>query len=115
MKKFAAVLAALMVLSCGTTVLAANSSTAADLAKDVKATATNGVTVEVKAVDEKVKEAAVKEAVAENAKSEVLALVEVSVPAGTGKVQLTFDVEGVKADSKIYLLHYNSPRQSSRR
>ena len=109
MKKFAAVLAALMVLSCGTTVLAANSSTAADLAKDVKATATNGVTVEVKAVDEKVKEAAVKEAVAENAKSEVLALVEVSVK-GTGSVTLTFDVAGVKEGDNIYVLHQKADK-----
>ena len=110
MKKFAAVLAALMVLSCGTTVLAANSSTAADLAKDVKATATNGVTVEVKAVDEKVKEAAVKEAVAENKGSQVVALMEVSVPEGTGEVTITFDVAGVSKGDNIYLLHQKADK-----
>lgn len=109
MKKFAAVLAALMVLSCGTTVLAANSSTAADLAKDVKVESSTGAEVTVKAVDEAVKEAAVKEAVAENKKSEVVALVEVSVK-GTGKVTLTFDVAGVKAGDNIYLLHQKADK-----
>lgn len=105
MKKFAAALAALLVLSCGTTVLAANSSTAADLAKDVKATASSGVEVTLETVKDDVKEAAVKEAIARKDGSDIKALVEVKVPAGTGKVTITFDVAGVKADSNIYLLH----------
>ena len=110
MKKLAAVLAALMVLSCGTTVLAANSSTAADLAKDVKATASNGVEVTLETVKDDVKDAAVKEAVAENKGSQVVALVEVKVPAGTGKVTITFEVPGVKADANIYLLHQKADK-----
>lgn len=116
MKKFAAVLAALLVLSCGTTVLAAPSQTAAGLAENVKATA---VTADGKAVDVDVKAVAsediVKEAITKaeekSAKSEVLALVEVTVPAGTtGKVTVTFEVEGVTAADagKIYLLHEKS-------
>lgn len=113
MKKFAAVLAALLVLSCGTTVLAAPSQTAAGLAKDVKATAVTAdgkaVAVTVEAVEN---ESIVKEALAKaeekSAKSEVLALVEVEVPAGTtGKVTVTFEVPGVTAADagKLYLLH----------
>ena len=108
MKKFAAILAALMVLSCGTTVLAANSSTAADLAKNVKATASNGVAVTLETVKDDVKEAAVKKAIAENKASQVVALVNVKVPEGTGRVTITFDVAGVAKGDNIYLLHQKS-------
>lgn len=109
-KKIAAVLAALLVLSCGTTVLAANSSTAKELAKDVKATSTTVEVTVTEASEETAKEA-VKEALAENAKSNVLALVEVSVPAGTtGKVTITFEVPNVKADANIYLLHQKADK-----
>ena len=117
MKKLAALLAALMVLSCGTTVLAANSATAEDLSKEVKAEATTAVDasgaavkVELKATTPEVKEAAVKEAVAKEKGSQVVALVEVSVPAGTGKVSITFDVPSVKAGDKLYLLHQKADK-----
>ena len=111
MKKFAAVLAALLVLSCGTTVLAAPSQTAEGLAKDVEVSAVTATGAEVKVTHDKVEDKVVTEAlkVAEekSAKSQVLALVDVKVPEGTGKVTITFAVNGVtKADAgKIYLLH----------
>lgn len=112
MKKFAAALAALLVLSCGTTVLAAPSISSPEAAEEVKIEA--AVDATGKAVDAKITEGSadlVKEAQAKaeekSAKSTVLAVVDVTVPEGTGKVTITFGVTGVsKADAgKIYLLH----------
>ena len=99
MKKFAAVLASLLVLACGTTALAAPSADAEALAKVVKVE-TEGVTVtEVKA--EVVTEAKT-EAAKVDAKAEVLALVEVST---TGAKTITFAIDGVKAGDNIVVLH----------
>ena len=109
MKKLAGVLAALMILSCGSVVFAANSSSASDLAKDVKATTSTGAAVTIEAVSETVKEDAVKTAVEKSAKSNVLALAEVSVTGAEGAT-ITFEVAGVTATSNIYLLHNNGTK-----
>ena len=106
MKKFAAVLAALLVLSCGTTVLAAPSANASAL-KDAVSTKTEGVTLEAVTAD--VVEDAFEVAEEKNAKSEVLALVEVKV-AKEGKTTITFEVKEVKAGDKIYLLHQKADK-----
>ena len=118
MKKFAAALVALLVLSCGTTFLAAPSpeagadSPAAGGEKvTIEATAVDStgkkVEVTINKVDEKVA-AEAKEVAAEKSKdSTVLAVVDVVVPEGTGKVTVTFSVPGMTKDlaGKIYLLH----------
>lgn len=103
MKKFAAVLAALLVLSCGTTVLAAPSVDAEKLAAAVTTETAGVILNEVK--DEVVTEALAK-AEEKSANSQVLALVDVKVE-GTGSKTITFNVEGVTAADagKIYLLH----------
>ena len=110
-KKIVAILAALTVLACGTTVLAAPSVTASDLVDKVtKVTASNGVEVTLNEVGSAVVEQAYKAATAEKAGSELLALMDVSVPKGTGKVTLTFEVAGVKAGDNIYVLHWNGTK-----
>jgi len=101
MKKFAAVLAALLVLSCGTTVLAAPSANASAL-KDAVSTKTEGVTLDK--VEDKVVTDAFKVAEEKDAKSEVLALVDVKATVNGSKT-ITFEVKGVNAGDKIYLLH----------
>ena len=106
MKKFAAVLAALLVLSCGTTVLAAPSANASAL-KDAVTTKTEGVTLNK--VEDKVVTEALEVAVKKEAKSEVLALVDVKVEKA-GKTTITFEVAGVKAGDKIYLLHQKADK-----
>lgn len=107
MKKFAAVLAALLVLSCGTTVLAAPSQTAEGLASTVS-TKTEGVTLKEVANESIVKEALAK-AEEKSANSTVLALVEVE---STGAKTITFEVEGVTAADagKIYVLHQKADK-----
>ena len=115
MKKFAATLAALLVLSCGTTVLASPSISSPDASEEVKIAAAvdaTGKTVEAEieegsaALVEEAKEVAAEK----SANSTVLAVVDVTVPEGTGKVTITFEVTGVtKADAgKIYVLHEKS-------
>lgn len=110
MKKFAAALAALLVLSCGTTVLAAPSVDSPSAFEEVKLEAAVGVDakdVTIKEGDAKLVEEAKEVAAEKSAKSTVLAVVDITVPEGTGKVTLTLNVTGVaKADAgKIYLLH----------
>lgn len=132
MKKLAALLAALLVLSCGTTFLAAPSpelggsespeiggTDSPELGGDedeVKVTINKvtfvdatGKVVEatVTPVAPEVKDEAVAEAEKRSEGSQVLEVVNVEVPAGTGKVTLTFEVAGIKAADKgsIYLLH----------
>lgn len=107
MKKFAAVLAALLVLSCGTTVLAAPSANASALA-DAVTTKTEGVTLKPVASQDVVDEA-IEVAVKKEAKSEVLALVEVSATVNGSKT-ITFEVKGVNAGDKIYLLHQKADK-----
>lgn len=110
-KKLVAILAALTVLACGTTVLAAPSVTASDLVDKVtKVTASNGVEVTLNEVGSAVVEQAYAAATAQKAGSELLALMDVNVPAGTGAVTLTFEVEGVKAGDNIYVLHWNGSK-----
>ena len=104
MKKFAAVLAALLVLSCGTTVLAAPSANASAL-KDAVKTETAGVTLEAVTAD--VVEEAFEVAEEKNANSTVLALVDVK---STGSKTITFEVAEVKAGDKIYLLHQKADK-----
>ena len=134
MKKLAVLLAALLVLSCGTTFLAAPSPEAGadspeagvdspeagvdeeekdeEVAVTIKgATAVDAtgkkVDVTYVPVSESVKAEAEAKAEEKSKGSEVLAIVDVKVPAGTGKVTITFEVEGIKASDKgsIYLLH----------
>lgn len=130
MKKFAAALAALLVLSCGTTFLAApspevdspeiespevggdeeNGDTEVEVTiGKVTFVDASGKVVEatVTPVTDAVKAEAEAKAEEKSKGSEVLAIVDVKVPAGTGKVTLTFEVEGIKAADKgsIYLLH----------
>ena len=106
MKKFAAVLAALLVLSCGTTVLAAPSANASAL-KDAVSTKTEGVTLDK--VEDKVVTDAFKVAEEKDAKSEVLALVDVKATVNGSKT-ITFEVKGVNAGDKIYLLHQKADK-----
>lgn len=111
MKKFAAALAALLVLSCGTTVLAAPSISSPEAAEKVTASAVDatGKTVEVTVEEGSAELVTEAKAVAQekSANSTVLAVLDVEVPEGTGKVTITFNVTGVtKADAgKIYLIH----------
>ena len=110
MKKFAAALAALLVLSCGTTVLAAPSVDSPSALEEVKVEAAVGVDakdVTIKEGDAKLVEEVKEVAAEKSANSTVLAVVDITVPEGTGKVTLTLSVTGVtKADAgKIYLLH----------
>lgn len=109
-RKIAGLLAALMVLTLGTTTLAAPSVTAEDLKEAAAAvkevTGVEGVQTE--AVSAEVYTEAQTKAVATNEKAEMLAIVEVTVPAGTDLskgVTLTFAVEGVKAGDNIVILH----------
>lgn len=108
-KKMLATLAALMVLACGTTVLAAPSATAEDLAKGVTATTADGKAVTVTAVEsESIVSDAKAEAVKVEAKAEVLALVDVDVTVPAGEtLTLTFKVASVKAGANIIVLHYD--------
>lgn len=106
----AAILAALLVLSCGTTVLAAPSASASDIADGVKVTAKGGYEVVVEEVTTKVTNSAVKAAEKVNEDADVLAVFEVSVPKAKGKVTLTFEVAGIKAGANIIVLHYNGTK-----
>lgn len=111
-KKLVAILAALTVLACGTTVLAAPSVTASDLVDKVtKVTASNGVEVTLNEVGSAVVEQAYTAATAQKAGSELLALVDVSVSKDAKfPITLTFEVEGVKAGDNIYVLHWNGSK-----
>lgn len=119
-KKMVALFAALMVLSITTPVLAAPSVTAEDIAKPVESAVAvvNGQKVELtvekvegktlETVYEKV-DKAVAESTSKTESHSVVAVVEVSLPAGVeipaGGIAITFDVDGVVAGDKIYLLH----------
>ena len=110
-KKLVAMLAALTVLACGTTVLAAPSVSAPDVLLDkvTSVTASNGVVVTLNEVGTAVVEKAEEAAEKVTKDSEVLALVDVNVPAGTKfPITLTFEVEGVKAGDNIYILHFEN-------
>ena len=108
-KTVVSLFAALMVLAVATPVLAAPSKTAADAAKPVTVAKTEaGTALTVTAVDDKTLAEAYTEAEKKSEKSEIVAVVEVSVPAGTDTskgIKVTFDVAGVVAGEKIYLLH----------
>lgn len=119
-KKMVALFAALMVLSMTTPVFAAPSVEAGDIAKPVEKVVAviDGQKVElnVEKVDGKTLETVyekVEKAVAESTsktdKHSVVAVVDVSLPSGvkmpTGGIEITFDVDGVVAGDKIYLLH----------
>ena len=101
MKKFAAVLASLLVLACGTTAIAAPSADAEAYAAKVE-TATEGVTVE--AVDADVVTEAQTKAAEEGT---LLAVVEVT---STGAKTITFKVDGVKAGDNIIVLHQKADK-----
>ena len=119
-KKMVALFAALMVLSMTTPVFAAPSVTAEDIAKPVESAVAvvNGqqvkLTVEkvegktLETVYEKV-EKAVAQSTNKAEKQSVVAVVNVSLPTGVkmpeGGIEITFDVDGVVAGDKIYLLH----------
>ena len=110
-KKLVAMLAALTVLACGTTVLAAPSVSAPDVLKDkvTGVTASNGVVVTLNEVGSAVVDKAEEAAEKVTKDSELLALVDVNVPAGTKfPITLTFAVDGVKAGDNIYLLHFEN-------
>jgi len=110
-KKMVALFAALMVLCVTTPVLAAPSVTAEDIAKPVEAAVAVVNGQQVKLDVEKV-ESTVLEAVytkVEKKTDSVVAVVEVSLPAGVKMpaegISITFDVDGVVAGDKVYLLH----------
>lgn len=108
-KTVVSLLAALMVLAVATPVLAAPSKDAEAAAKPITEVKTeSGVKLTVsKVTEEKVAEVYA-EAEKKNEDSEILAVVEVSVPEGTDTskgLKVTFDVTGVVAGEKIYLLH----------
>lgn len=121
MKKLAVLLSALLVLSCGTTFFASPSPEAGapspeagtdEVAVEIKnATAVDSTGKEVKvilsAVKEEVKAEAEAKAEEKSKGSQVLAIVDVKVEGATGKVTITFEVDGIKAADKgtIYLLH----------
>lgn len=116
-KRIACLLTALMVLSMGTTVLAAP-STGAEAPK-VEASTSTGVKAEIGEVDESVKTEAntlaVEAAKAVNADAKaddvkVLAVVDIKLPEGTvidpeKGIDITIKAEGVKAGDSIVLLH----------
>ena len=110
-KKMVALFAALMVLCITTPVLAAPSVTAEDIAKPVQAAVTvvNGqqVKLEVEEVESTTLEAVYTEV--EKKTDSVVAVVDVSLPAGVKMpaegISITFDVDGIVAGDKVYLLH----------
>lgn len=110
-KKMVALFAALMVLSMTTPVLAAPSVTAEDIAKPVGkvATVVNGqeVKLEVEKVESKTLETVYTKV--EKKTDSVVAVVEVSLPAGVKMpaegISITFDVDGIVAGDKVYILH----------
>ena len=117
-KKMLAVLAALMVLTVATPVLAAPSVTAEDVAAPVDAVVTVVNGQEVELTVEPVEEAVVEtvydkvETATTSSSTEthtVAAIVEVSLPAGVTMpaegLAITFDVDGIVAGDHIYLLH----------
>lgn len=119
-KKMVALFAALMVLSMTTPVFAAPSVEAENIAKPVASASAvvNGQQVQLSVekvagqtldtVYDKV-EKAVAESASKTDKHSVVAVVDVSLPAGVkipaGGIAITFDVDGVVAGDKIYLLH----------
>lgn len=109
-KRMAAVLAALMMLSCATTVFAAPSATASDVADGVKVVSKAGYEVVVEEVTAKVTNSATKAAAKVNKDADVIAVFEVEVPKAKGKVTLTFEVAGIKASDNIVVLHYNGKK-----
>lgn len=110
-KKMVALFAALMVLSMTTPVLAAPSVTAGDIAKPVeKAVAVvDGKQVEltVEKVEGKTLETVYEKV--EKKTDSVVAVVDISLPAGVKipaeGISITFDVDGIVAGDKVYLLH----------
>lgn len=133
MKKLAVLLAALLVLSCGTTFLAAPSPEvdspeieSPELGGDddvvggddvvvnyniTGATAVDStgkeVVVKLNEVSDAVKAEAAAKAEEKSAGSQVLAIKDVVVNGATGNVTITFLVDGIKAsdDGKIFILH----------
>ena len=130
MKKLAVLLAALLVLSCGTTFLANPSAEiespeieSPELGGDEEngedevvvtitgATAVDSTGKEVKVtlspVKDEVKAEAEAKAEEKSKGSQLLAIKDVKVEGATGDVTITFDVPGIKAadEGKIYLLH----------
>lgn len=118
-KKLAAVLAALMVLTVGTTVFGAQSTTTTDTtvtkAAESVGTVTSSTATDIKVttvasadvVTDAGKEAATV-AKSSNAKEEVLGVVEINATLPTGGADLEIAVSGVKAGDNIVVLHYLS-------
>lgn len=110
-KTVVSLLAALMVFAITTPVLASPSKTAEDAAKPVTGVVTeDGVELEVSQVVESVVAdvyAQVEET--QDEESEVVAIVEVSLPEGTeipeAGIAVTFAVEGIVEGDNVYLLH----------
>lgn len=132
MKKLAALLAALLVLSCGTTFLAAPSpelggsdspeiggTDSPELGGDedeVVVEIKGGTAVDstgktftpvINVVKPEVKAEAEAKAEEKSKGSQLLAIVDVKVEGATGAVKITFDVDGIKAsdEGKIFILH----------
>ena len=112
-KTLAGLLAAMMILTMGTTVFAAGSSnakTTVDSAKDANGnavTATISETVD-KAVEDKVADAAKTLATADQ-KATVLDVFDVNC-GGATNVTVTFNVAGVKASDNIKIMHYDGTK-----
>ena len=122
-KKLAAVLAALMVLTVGTTVFAAPSTDTTDTTVTKAAESVGTVTSSTPGVENvKVTTVASADVVTDagkvaatvakssNAKEEVLGVVEINATLPTGGADLVIAVSGVKAGDNIVVLHYSSAK-----
>lgn len=110
-KKLAGLLAALMVLTMGTTVFAATSPTAEDIAKAENAvtsvTTDAGVSLSKSQIAPAEYKEAAQKATTITADAEVLAAFELTAPAGTtsGPMNVTISVAGIKAGDTVMVLH----------
>ena len=109
-KTIVSLLAAVMVLAVATPVLASPSKTAEDAAKPVTGVVTvDGVELEVAEVDNSALADVYAEVEEKDEESEIVAVVEVSLPEGTEipeeGIAVTFAVEGIVEGDNVYLLH----------